>query len=197
LLLDIHSDRVYRSLPKEVTMMTKNLAAIFAIVMIAGCGTAQAKSGTLEAREATVPVVAQGPSVVNKRAVLSTESTDEKKVARKKRQRVPRHVPIVYSKYEKRIKPSKYHGKWFDKKYESIRRCIVWRESNGRYHVVNGSSGSAGAYQFMPSTWRANSKYGGSASDYKRKIQDHIFWKVWNRGHGRMHWWYGQRYPCW
>jgi Transglycosylase-like domain len=31
--------------------------------------------------------------------------------------------------------------------------CVRHRESRGQYNAVNGSSGAAGAYQFMPTTW--------------------------------------------
>lgn len=33
--------------------------------------------------------------------------------------------------------------------------CVRQRESGGSYTAVNSSSGAGGAYQFMPSTWRA------------------------------------------
>lgn len=33
--------------------------------------------------------------------------------------------------------------------------CVKQRESGGNYSAVNPSSGAGGAYQFMPSTWRA------------------------------------------
>ena len=39
--------------------------------------------------------------------------------------------------------------------------CIRHRESRGQYDVVNGSSGAAGAYQFMPGTWNTNAAAAG------------------------------------
>ena len=39
--------------------------------------------------------------------------------------------------------------------------CIRHRESRGQYDVVNGSSGAAGAYQFMPGTWNTNAASAG------------------------------------
>jgi hypothetical protein len=39
--------------------------------------------------------------------------------------------------------------------------CIRHRESRGQYNVVNGSSGAAGAYQFMPGTWNNNAVAAG------------------------------------
>ena len=39
--------------------------------------------------------------------------------------------------------------------------CIKHRESRGQYGVVNSSSGAAGAYQFMPSTWNNTARSAG------------------------------------
>ena len=39
--------------------------------------------------------------------------------------------------------------------------CIRHRESRGQYGAVNGSSGAAGAYQFMPGTWNTNAASAG------------------------------------
>ena len=43
------------------------------------------------------------------------------------------------------VPASKYRGKYYDARYESIRKCIVHRESRGHYRVVNRYSGAAGA----------------------------------------------------
>jgi hypothetical protein len=39
--------------------------------------------------------------------------------------------------------------------------CIKHRESRGQYGAVNSSSGAAGAYQFMPSTWDSTARRAG------------------------------------
>lgn len=39
--------------------------------------------------------------------------------------------------------------------------CIKARESRGQYGAVNTSSGAAGAYQFMPSTWNRTAASAG------------------------------------
>ncbi|MCX7621281.1 MAG: transglycosylase family protein [Acidimicrobiales bacterium] len=40
-------------------------------------------------------------------------------------------------------------------------QCVKNRESRGDYGAVNRSSGAAGAYQFMPSTWNATARHAG------------------------------------
>lgn len=39
--------------------------------------------------------------------------------------------------------------------------CVRNRESRGNYGAVNGSSGAAGAYQFMPQTWNNTARHAG------------------------------------
>ena len=43
----------------------------------------------------------------------------------------------------------------------NVLECIKHRESRGQYGVVNSSSGAAGAYQFMPSTWNTTARSAG------------------------------------
>jgi resuscitation-promoting factor RpfB len=56
---------------------------------------------------------------------------------------------------------------------------IVQCESGGNWHAVNPSSGAGGAYQIMPSTWRA---YGGSGlpQDASPAQQSAIASKIWS-----------------
>jgi muramidase (phage lysozyme) len=51
-------------------------------------------------------------------------------------------------------------------------------ESGGNWHAVNPSSGAGGAYQIMPSTWRA---YGGTGlpQDASPGEQSAIASKIW------------------
>jgi peptidoglycan hydrolase-like protein with peptidoglycan-binding domain len=59
----------------------------------------------------------------------------------------------------------------------SLPSYIVQCESQGNYHAVNSSTGAGGAYQIMPSTWRA---YGGSGSPQSapKAEQDRIASKI-------------------
>jgi hypothetical protein len=68
----------------------------------------------------------------------------------------------------------------------AIPASIVQCESRGNYHAYNPSSGAGGAYQIIPSTWRA---YGGSGSPHTAPPaeQDRIARKVWAE-QGRSAW---------
>jgi septal ring factor EnvC (AmiA/AmiB activator) len=60
----------------------------------------------------------------------------------------------------------------------SIPTYIVMCESGGNYHALNASSGAGGAYQILPSTWRA---YGGQGEpqDAPKEEQDRIAAEIW------------------
>ena len=60
----------------------------------------------------------------------------------------------------------------------SIPTYIVMCESGGNYHALNSSSGAGGAYQILPSTWRA---YGGEGApqDAPKEEQDRIAAEIW------------------
>jgi peptidoglycan hydrolase CwlO-like protein len=60
----------------------------------------------------------------------------------------------------------------------SIPTYIVMCESGGNYHALNASSGAGGAYQILPSTWRA---YGGQGApqDAPKEEQDRIAAEIW------------------
>jgi septal ring factor EnvC (AmiA/AmiB activator) len=60
----------------------------------------------------------------------------------------------------------------------SIPTYIVMCESGGNYHALNSSSGAGGAYQILPSTWRA---YGGEGlpQNAPKAEQDRIAAEIW------------------
>jgi hypothetical protein len=51
-----------------------------------------------------------------------------------------------------------------------IFQCIIQHESGGNPRAVNRSSGAAGLFQFLPSTWHSLG-YSGSAADYPTAVQ--------------------------
>jgi len=71
-----------------------------------------------------------------------------------------------------------------------IREC----ESGGDYTEVNPSSGAAGAWQFLDSTW-ASVGGSGSAADASPEEQDRRALMLWDGGAGASHW--AASASCW
>lgn len=66
--------------------------------------------------------------------------------------------------------------------------CYVkQRESGGNYQAYNASSGAAGAWQFIPSTWAGFGGY-ASARDAPPEVQDEKARALWAGGAGCSHW---------
>ena len=102
--------------------------------------------------------------------------------------------------------PSLYEGKWYDKKWEDERKCIMRRESRYNYRATNSSSSAAGAYQFLDSQWRDGLVWmmldeGGNKSQIKslrnkpinkwsRYYKDRAFFTAWRHGKGAKHWYH-------
>jgi hypothetical protein len=96
-----------------------------------------------------------------------------------------------------------YRGKYYNPRWESVRKCIVQRESGGNYQAKNKWSTAAGAYQFLISTSNAVARMmgrgdlvGTSARYWSKYDQDRAFWTLFNHGKGRSHWNYPPR-QCW
>jgi soluble lytic murein transglycosylase-like protein len=62
---------------------------------------------------------------------------------------------------------------------------IAYRESHYNWRATNGSSGAAGLYQFMPSTWN-NTPYRRYSPYHPRWAALAAMW-MWKRG-GQSHW---------
>lgn len=114
----------------------------------------------------------------------------------------------VHSRDDERgVEPSAYRGRWFVKRHEGIRKCILRRESGGAYMMRDG-----GGYQFMSySRWprslsfmlkpETRAVFGRSeanrmqrvlrsheVNEWSRYWQDAAFWVVWRKGAGAKHW---------
>lgn len=102
---------------------------------------------------------------------------------------------------------SLYQGKWFKKRWEDERKCIMKRESRFNYRAANKSSSARGAYQFLDSQWRESLVWMllPEHKDRKRELktiankpihkwsrywQDAAFYTVWRHGEGKHHWHY-------
>ena len=117
------------------------------------------------------------------------------------------------------IEPSLYRGRYFDRRVEAARRCIIERESEGFYNV-RSRSGYYGAYQMSPeladgATWmmlpEARARMGAERAKslmaelrrmpphtWPRYWQDAAFFTVYNwegTGSGAAHW-AGGRWHC-
>jgi hypothetical protein len=111
----------------------------------------------------------------------------------------------------KGYEPSLYRGKWYDKKWEGSRKCIMSRESHFNYRAANKSSSARGAYQFLENSWRDGLVYmmlkeskktkDGLGKEIKtlfskpinkwsRYYQDRAFFTAWQNGAGKKHWYY-------
>jgi hypothetical protein len=99
---------------------------------------------------------------------------------------------------------SEYKGKWYAKKLEPIRKCIMFHESRYNYNASGGSSSAQGAYQFLDSQWRDSLVYmlldehgnrkeikalrGKPIHSWSRYYQDRSFFTVFRHGAGAKHW---------
>jgi len=105
------------------------------------------------------------------------------------------------------FEPSLYQGKWYKKKWEDNRKCIMRRESRFHYKAANKSSSARGAYQFLDSQWRVSLTHMlmPEHADRKKEVkalrekpihkwnrywQDAAFYTVWRHGKGAKHWYY-------
>ena len=107
------------------------------------------------------------------------------------------------------VAQSLYTGKWYSKKAERKRRCIVRKETGGNYNSVSSNGRYRGAYQMNRSlavgaTWmmqpEVKKEFGAQAAatvaklrkvptqKWNRYWQDRAFWTIWRNGHGRSHW---------
>lgn len=132
-------------------------------------------------------------------------------------------IPVVASKtaaIQTGVKDSTYTGDFYNPTYESKRKCIVQRESNGHYFSTNRAGGYFGAYQmtaalavgagwmmrgelremygFKVGTQIARELRATPAHKWHRFYQDMAFWTIANwRGNGTgLKHWHGGRFSC-
>lgn len=103
--------------------------------------------------------------------------------------------------------PSLYQGKWYDPDVESVRRCIMDRESNFNYRATSGTY--HGAYQMSAAlgrgaTWMMQKEVRKEMGEegvailralreltpnkWNRYWQDRAFFTIWRDGAGASHW---------
>lgn len=89
-----------------------------------------------------------------------------------------------------------------DPHVEKIRKCLLKRESEGRYSIVDPSKRWFGGYQFAMVTSNTAARrmkrpdlVGVPANKWSPADQDAAFYVIYDCGRGRKHW-AGGRYPC-
>jgi hypothetical protein len=89
-----------------------------------------------------------GPDVVSA-AVVRVSRNAAERTLRVARQAEFAHFTLASprSRDMRGIEPSLYRGRFFHRSTESIRRCVIQRESLGYYDVVSPSGSYFGAYQ--------------------------------------------------
>lgn len=116
------------------------------------------------------------------------------------------------------VHASTYTGRHYHPEWEKTRRCIVKRESEGQYDVINPTGSYRGAYQVSHAMakgmgWMIQKELRAEgvpadiateigrtlrrlpANKWDRFYQDMGFWLVWDDAEGRAHWANG-RYRC-
>lgn len=184
--------------------------------LVAGAATVPASAAettvpgsTATATASTAPTAASGEDLLGA-AVQQQQAANAAAAAKRKAARAKAKAKAIaaakrlarQSRDMVGIERSLYRGRYYVKRHESVRRCIVRRESNGYYRVENRSSSAAGAYQFLLSTSNYVARkmdrrdlVGVPASRWNRLEQDKAFWTLWNHGRGRGHW-AGGNYAC-
>ncbi len=179
-------------------MTKRNLVAtILAAMLVASCGVANTQADAKSVTPRAVVLNTAEPStkvasrVTEHRASRSkpriAPSAKPKKVERK----VTKPVTVQKKTYASNGAGSSYSPRW-----ESVRKCIVHRESRGNYAARNPYSSAQGAYQFLDNLWRVplseklNKPHLRTIPIYKwsKSDQDRAFWLVWDNGRGKSHW---------
>jgi len=100
-----------------------------------------------------IPVSDDSPLLVQRSGVIARVQA---------RQAVARQIAAAQAEFEaftmdddaQGIEPSRYTGAFFRPHLEERRKCIVKRESEGRYKVISAGGGYFGAYQMSPELGR-------------------------------------------
>lgn len=161
-------------------MTAPRLALPAAAALLAACAPTSGPTATpppdrpAEAVAALVPAAASAPR--------GERAADRSK----------KRTPLQRKKYRLRLLAKADHPAW----QQSIRRCIIARESGGNPRAKNPSSTASGLYQFLDGTFVGVTKLPAPARAYSRKVQTGAFWRLFDDGRGRGHWSYPPK-ECW
>ena len=160
--------------PDDMLSLTKSLTTAAAAAAVA--------AGSLltfaPAPAASAATLAAAPAPAKASAVV---------VTRERNKRVSRSM--------RGVRKSAYIGRYYDRRYERTRRCIVRKESGGNYRIKSRGGTYKGAYQFNSYLARHTALKMGRRdlarkpmNKWSRLQQDKAFWIVWNHGRGARNW---------
>jgi hypothetical protein len=193
-------------------MTKKNLVASFlaAVVSVTLLTAArlpepaqfQAKSVTQEAAQSVTKPSTKVASRNRVNVSRSTNRTTKTYVVKKTQKSQVKPSNLVRN--IRGVQASAWRGKYYNPRWENVRKCIVFRESRGNYRVKNKHSTASGAYQFLISTSNGVAKtmkrrdlVGKRAGTWTREEQDRAFWTLFNNGKGKGHWRLQGHRQCW
>ena len=147
-------------------------ASTVALVGI-GVGTVSASSAAAELPDAAVTMTIE-------QAVLAPQSVPTARQIALQQQAIRQAQFAFFTTHSSRTRdiqgyePSLYRGMYFKKSVENRRKCIVIRESNGRYNAINPTRKYRGAYQVSPelargATWMMLKEHRALMGDERAK----------------------------
>jgi hypothetical protein len=183
------------------------LAAVVSVTLLTGARepvatSFQTKSVTQEAAHSVTKPSTKVASRSNANVSRSTKRTTKTYVVKKTQKSQVKPSNLVRN--VRGVQASAWRGKFYNPRWENVRKCIVFRESRGNYSARNKRSTAAGAYQFLISTSNGVAKsmkrrdlVGKRASAWTRAEQDQAFWTLFNNGKGKGHWRLQGHRQCW
>jgi hypothetical protein len=175
-------------------MTKRNLVGVLlaTIMLVASCGTVTQADAKSVPSKAAQSVTEPSNKVVQVRVVQAASRVSVR----------PSVNPAVPTKM-RGIYASAYIGKHYKPRWESVRKCIVRRESGGNYRAANKHSTARGAYQFLafwqrklPVLMHKPHLRNKPIVKWSRYDQDHAFWFVFKNGKGKRNWYYAPK-QCW
>jgi hypothetical protein len=158
-------------------------------------------AGAIQARLEAQVAAAQAREEARAKAELARQAAERRREARAKRIAAQRELMRQASDMVG-VQSSLYRGRYYVPQDEDVRQCIVRRESEGYYSVVDPTGTWFGAYQFARGTsdvaamrMGRGDLVGVPANRWNRLDQDTAFWVMWEFGAGRQHW-AGGRWYC-
>ena len=164
-----------RGLVNPFRISRRSIALGASTVALVGIGisTVSASSAAAELPEAAVTMTVE-------QAALTPQSVPTARQIALQQQAIRQAQFAFFTTHSSRTRdirgyePSLYRGKYFKKSVENRRKCIVIRESSGRYNAINPTRKYRGAYQVSPelargATWMMLKEHKALMGDERAK----------------------------